>query len=154
MRYARHSEDVPGFDKRKFCLTKVRVEIFCGFVFVCLDADAAPLSEQMPGLEQEWRDYEPRPDATPGLEGGFNVEGNDYPQHLNWWLWPNLCPMSIPGGGFRVLHIMPDGPEGTKETYDFYLPYAEPTEKQNLALRQRQREITGQPCTSSQHWCL
>ena len=69
-------------------------------------------------------------DANPGIDGGFNVEDNDYPQHLNWWLWPNLCPMAIPGGGFRVLHIMPDGPERTKETYDFYLPYAEPTEEQ------------------------
>lgn len=135
------------------------------------------MSEQLPRLEQEWRDYEPRldeltfvyrkefiinsnwknvvdsynenyhtpkvhpvlanildesdtvglkgnylrhqSDAKPGVDGGFEVEGNEYPQHLTWWLWPNLCPMSIPGGGFRVLHIMPDGPERTKETHDF-----------------------------------
>ena len=43
--------------------------------------------------------------------------------------------MSIPGGGFRVLHIMPDGPERTRETYDFYLPYAEPTEAQWRQIR-------------------
>ena len=38
--------------------------------------------------------------------------------------------MSMPGGGFRVLHIMPDGPERSRETYDFYLPYTEPTDEQ------------------------
>ncbi len=188
LRFARKSKNVPGFDSGKFCLAPVRVEIFSGFVFVNLDPDAAALSAQMPGLEQELRDYEPRideltlvhrkelviesnwknlvdnynenyhtpvvhsvlasildesyrvvahgnyishsSDARPGLEGGFDVEGANYPQHLNWWLWPNLCPMSLPGGGFRMLHIMPDGPERSRETYDFYLPYTEPTEAQ------------------------
>ena len=74
-------------------------------------------------------------DASPGIEGGFQVEGASFPQLLTWWLWPNLCPMSIPGGGFRVLHIMPDGPERTRETYDFYLPYAKPTEAQWRQIR-------------------
>ena len=62
-----------------------------------------------------------------GVQGGFDVEGENYQQHLNWWLWPNLCPMSFPGGGFRMLHIMPNGPEETHETYDFYLPDEHPS---------------------------
>ena len=188
LRFARKSTDVPGFDSGKFCLNPVRVEMFCGFVFVNLDPDAAALSEQMPGLEQEMCDYEPAIDeltlvhrkafviesnwknlvdnynenyhtpvihpvlasnldesyrvvahgkylshssaARPGLAGGFEIDRANYPQHRNWWLWPNLCPMSMPGGGFRVLHIMPDGPERSRETYDFYLPYTEPTDEQ------------------------
>ena len=191
--YARSSEQVPGFDPSEFCLTAVQVEVFCGFVFVNLDPDASALAEQVPGLAEELRAYEPRldelhfvhrrefvidsnwknvvdnynenyhtpvvhpvlgsildesyriepkgkylshvGDASPGLDGGFEVEGANFPQLLTWWLWPNLCPMSIPGGGFRVLHIMPDGPERTRETYDFYLPYAEPTEAQWRQIR-------------------
>ena len=68
--------------------------------------------------------------ASPGADGGFQVTTADYPKHVTWWLWPNLCPMSIPGGGFRILHVKPDGPNRTQETYDFYLPYAEPTDAQ------------------------
>ena len=186
--YARCSDKVPGFDRSVFGLKQVQVEVFCGFVFVNLDADAPPLTEQVPGLAEELRTYEPNvedlvlvyrkrftvesnwknvvdnynenyhtpvvhpilatilddnyhvdlkgkylshvSDANVGEAGGFTVEGQDYAQHLTWWLWPNLCPMSIPGGGLRVLHIMPDGPERTQETYDFYMPYAEPTKEQ------------------------
>jgi phenylpropionate dioxygenase-like ring-hydroxylating dioxygenase large terminal subunit len=186
--YARNSDKVPGFDRSAFCLKQVRVEVFCGFVFVNLDVDAVPLEEQVPGFADELRAYEPHvdeltlvyrkrftvesnwknvvdnynenyhtpvvhpvlasilddsyhvdlkgkylshvSDATAGESGGFEVQGQAYAQHLTWWLWPNLCPMSIPGGGLRVLHIMPDGPQRTRETYDFYMPYAEPTEEQ------------------------
>ena len=58
--YARSSEQVPGFDPSKFCLTAVRVEVFCGFVFVNLDPKASALATQVPGLEEEFRAYEPR----------------------------------------------------------------------------------------------
>ena len=190
LRYARSSEQVPGFDKKRLCLQSVRVEEFCGFVFVNLDKDAEPLIEQVPGLAEEFHRYEPRLDNlhlvyrqqiviesnwknvvdnynenyhTPNvhpilastldmddykihthgkyfrhasgvkddrLDGGFVVNPDHYDRHDTWWLWPNLCPMCFPGGGFRVLHIMPDGPERTLEHYDFYLPQATPSEDQ------------------------
>ena len=190
LRYARESEQVPGFDKSNFCLNQVRVEEFCGFVFVNLDRKAPPLIDQVPALAEEFRSYESRLDAlhlvyrqefviesnwknvidnynenyhTPNvhpvlassldmndyqvhthgmyfrhasgvnedpLEGGFQVDEATYNRHDTWWLWPNLCPMCFPGGGFRVLHIMPDGPERTRETYDFYLPWETPTDEQ------------------------
>ena len=186
--YARKSNEVPGFDHSNFCLKQVSVEVFCGFVFVNLDEQPQPLAEQVPGLAEELRSYEPKveelvlvyrkdfvfesnwknvvdnynenyhtpvvhptlatilddsyhvdlhgrylshiSDASAGAEGGFQVDGEAYAKHLTWWLWPNLCPMSIPGGGLRVLHIVPDGPNRTRETYSFYLPYAEPTAAQ------------------------
>ncbi len=190
LRYARASENIPGFDKSAFCLRQVRVEEFCGFVFVNLDDEAPPLGEQMPGLEDELRRYEPRLDdlhlvyrrefviesnwknvvdnynenyhtpnvhpvlastlnmdgylvVTSGkyfrhtspvnedvMEGGFTPDDEQYNQHDTWWLWPNLAPMCFPGGGFRVLHIVPDGPERTRETYDFYLPWKQPDAEQ------------------------
>ncbi|MEC8871159.1 MAG: aromatic ring-hydroxylating dioxygenase subunit alpha, partial [Pseudomonadota bacterium] len=60
--YARNSEQVPGFDPSRFCLTAVQVEVFCGFVFVNLDPDASALAAQVPGLAEEFRAYEPRLD--------------------------------------------------------------------------------------------
>ena len=190
LRYARESDRVRNFDKARFCLNAVLVEEFCGFVFVNLDIGATSLTEQVPGLAEEFRRYEPRLDSlhlvhrqrvviesnwknvvdnynenyhTPkvhpilastldmedytvhthgkyfrhassvndeGLEGGFVVNDNTYNRHDTWWLWPNLCPMCFPGGGFRVLHIMPDGPQRTVEHYDFYLPQEIPSEHQ------------------------
>jgi len=44
-------------------LRKVRVEVFCGFVFVNLDENAESLSSQIPELEAELRSYHPDPGA-------------------------------------------------------------------------------------------
>ena len=54
LRTARGSEKVEGFDNSEFCLTPVLVEEFCGFVFINMDHDAAPLAEQSKGLEGQY----------------------------------------------------------------------------------------------------
>ena len=56
---ARRSELIENFNKSEICLTGVRVELFCGFVFVNLDPDAVPLSEQTGDLEHEIEKYAP-----------------------------------------------------------------------------------------------
>lgn len=43
LEFARNSDNVPGLDVGKICLSGVRVEVFCGFVFVNLDKDAQPM---------------------------------------------------------------------------------------------------------------
>ncbi|MDA1072069.1 MAG: aromatic ring-hydroxylating dioxygenase subunit alpha [Proteobacteria bacterium] len=188
LRSARHSGDVAGFEPGAFGLVAVRVEIFCGMVFVCLGSESPPVAACYPGLEEELRAYEPGIDdlhfvfrrevtieanwklvvenynenyhtpvvhpalrnvltsdyivtprgsyishearVNPEATEGFDATTIGYERHLNWWLWPNLCLMSIPQGGFRVLNIMPEGPGRTRETYDFYLPYSEPNAQQ------------------------
>ena len=62
LRSARNSENVAGFDKCEFSLKDVRVEVFCGLVFVNLDGDARPLAEQAAPLEEEIRNYCPSVD--------------------------------------------------------------------------------------------
>ncbi|MEM7221659.1 MAG: ring-hydroxylating oxygenase subunit alpha [Pseudomonadota bacterium] len=47
------SDHVKNFNKDEICLTSVRVEEFCGFVFVNLDQDAVPLAVQSEGLADE-----------------------------------------------------------------------------------------------------
>ena len=56
---ARRSEYLENFDAGKICLTSVRLEIFCHFVFVNLDPDAPSLKEQTGNLEQEIRNFAP-----------------------------------------------------------------------------------------------
>ena len=55
LRHARNSHKVPGFDHGAFCLPQIRVETFCGFVFVNLDRDAEPLSSVTEDVEEELR---------------------------------------------------------------------------------------------------
>ncbi len=44
---------VPGFDRSKVCLSEVRLEEFCGFVFVNLDPQAEPMETWFPGVRDE-----------------------------------------------------------------------------------------------------
>jgi choline monooxygenase len=43
--------------------------------------------------------------------------------YLTWWLWPNLCMLSLPGSEHLiVLRMMPDGPNRCRERADIYAP--------------------------------
>lgn len=69
---------VAGFDRQDICLTPVSTEVFCGFVFVNLDPDAAAMSEWYPNVEQELRSHVPDIDRLKPLEW---VE---IPEQCNW----------------------------------------------------------------------
>ncbi len=62
LKVARNSDNILNFDKCDFSLKQIRVEVFCGFVFVNLDPDAVPLATQAPELEEEIRKYCPKID--------------------------------------------------------------------------------------------
>jgi phenylpropionate dioxygenase-like ring-hydroxylating dioxygenase large terminal subunit len=53
LRRARHTDRMPGFDRSEICLDRIRLEEFCGFVYVNLDPAASPLAEQAPDLAAE-----------------------------------------------------------------------------------------------------
>lgn len=43
--------------------------------------------------------------------------------YSTWWLWPNLCMLSLPGGEHLiVLRMAPDGPGRCRERADIYAP--------------------------------
>lgn len=48
-----NSENVPQFDPSRYCLKSVKLEIFYGFIFVNLDANATSLKSQTGSLESE-----------------------------------------------------------------------------------------------------
>src|SRR5690606_32652690 len=59
----------------------------------------------------------------------YDVSDATVTDHAVWWLWPNTCLLRYPGrGNMMVLQIIPDGPERTRETWDFYLETDEPNE--------------------------
>jgi choline monooxygenase len=56
----------------------------------------------------------------------YDVSQARITQHAVWWLWPNTCLLRYPGrGNFMVFQVLPDGPERTLETWDFYLESTE-----------------------------
>lgn len=69
---------VPGLDKSKICLTEVRNEVFLGFIFVNLDAQAAPMDDWFPNARAELEGFVPNWAALKPLEW---VE---IPEVCNW----------------------------------------------------------------------
>ena len=56
---ARQSQFMDNFNPEDFCLDQVRIEVFCHMVFVNLEPDAAPLSDQSGALADEIMAYAP-----------------------------------------------------------------------------------------------
>lgn len=56
----------------------------------------------------------------------YDVSGASVTDHAVWWLWPNTCLLRYPGrGNFMVFQVLPDGPDRTLETWDFFLETTE-----------------------------
>ncbi len=74
---APETEGLAEFEPRDICLDQVRVEAFCGFVFVNLDPDAAPLAAQSGNLETEIRHWAPDIDQlTFGHRLTYDIRSN------------------------------------------------------------------------------
>jgi len=71
-------KSVPDLDRGGICLTEVRTEIFCGFVFVNLDPDAEPMSVWFPNVEHQLRAY------VPQIDGLAPLEWVEIPERCNW----------------------------------------------------------------------
>ncbi len=59
LRRAPETENLKDFNVKDICLDAVQVEEFCGFVFVNLDPEAAPLDEQSGALGEEIKRWAP-----------------------------------------------------------------------------------------------
>jgi choline monooxygenase len=66
----------------------------------------------------------------------YDVSQARITQHAVWWLWPNTCLLRYPGrGNFMVFQVLPDGPEHTLETWDFFLETTELNEAEHQSVR-------------------
>ena len=75
---APNSDRTPGFDASGIRLTEVRLESFCGFLFVNLDPGAAPMAEWYPGVEEELRAF------VPGIGGLRPLLARSVEEDCNW----------------------------------------------------------------------
>lgn len=66
----------------------------------------------------------------------YNVANATVDDHAVWYLWPNMALMRYPGrGNFMVWRFVPDGPETTKEEFDFFFETSTPNEQEQEAIR-------------------
>jgi choline monooxygenase len=78
LRNAPNWRNVEGFSRKDVCLSAVRVELFCGFVFVNLDADACALEELTGTFADEIRAF------SPNCEDLVHAHRVQYPVKANW----------------------------------------------------------------------
>jgi choline monooxygenase len=74
-------------------------------------------------------------EAGKHANAAYDVSGATVKDHAVWWLWPNTCLLRYPGrGNFMVFQVLPDGPDRTLETWDFYFetPELEPAEVESV----------------------
>jgi len=71
-------KSVPGFDISSICLTDIRIENFCGFLFANLDPLAKPMDDWFPNVRAELRQY------VPHIEQLKPIEWLEIPEQCNW----------------------------------------------------------------------
>ena len=73
-----NTKAVKGFDRSKICLSEVRLENFCGFLFANLDPHAKAMDEWFPKVRQELTAF------VPHIEQLNPIEWVEVPERCNW----------------------------------------------------------------------
>ncbi|MBT6110762.1 MAG: aromatic ring-hydroxylating dioxygenase subunit alpha [Rhodospirillales bacterium] len=93
---APNSDKVDGFHKSDICITPVRLEIFCGFIFVNLDADAKSMSEWYPDVAEELRDFVPHIDDLKPYKTNAVAESCNWKVTVENYSECYHCPLNHP----------------------------------------------------------
>jgi len=78
LRSAPNSKVVDGFDANKICLSEIRIEDFCGFLFANLDPLAKPMDEWFPDARTQLAAF------VPNIMDLKPVQWIDVPEKCNW----------------------------------------------------------------------
>ena len=78
LRGAPGTRSLAGFDAAGICLAEVRIEVFCGFVFVNLDPEARPMAAVFPGVEAAVRAL------CPDIDQRAFAQEHDALEACNW----------------------------------------------------------------------
>lgn len=71
-------KSVDGFELSSVCLTEIKLENFCGFLFANLDPLAKPMDEWFPNVRQELAEF------VPHIEQLKPIEWVEVPEQCNW----------------------------------------------------------------------
>ena len=71
--------------------------------------------------------------SKPPREGGYKIDVRATQRGAEfgaWFIWPNLAIEVYPGGNLNIFHCLPDGPESSVQTIEWYFQDSEPTPEQ------------------------
>jgi len=71
--------------------------------------------------------------SKPPEAGGYRIDTDATERAAefgSWLIWPNLAIEVYPGGNLNIFHCLPDGPQSSVQTIEWYFPDAEPTPAQ------------------------
>ena len=66
------------FCKSRVRLREIRLEVFCGFIFINMDDEARPMEEWFPGARQGLQEF------IPDIDGFAPLLWVEIPEHCNW----------------------------------------------------------------------
>ncbi len=78
LRAAPNASSTAHFNRDAICLTQVKTEVFCGFIFVNLDKKAKPMCDWFPNVERELRSY------VPHIDDLKVYKWVEVPENCNW----------------------------------------------------------------------
>jgi phenylpropionate dioxygenase-like ring-hydroxylating dioxygenase large terminal subunit len=132
LRAARHSDQVAGFDTGAFSLQPVRVEELCGFVYVNLDPDAAPLAERLGAFARDFLSFDPQPERLVrayrkeiDVRANWKVVIENYDECYHCPVsHPSLSTAALDMPSYRIrvheaYHVQTSGNCGEKQGYSF-----------------------------------
>jgi carnitine monooxygenase subunit len=74
--------------------------------------------------------------AKASASSAYSTAAATVTDHAVWYLWPNMALMRYPGrGNFMVWRFIPEGPETTREEFDFFFETPNPTPEEEEAIR-------------------
>ena len=102
---APYSNEVEGFDVNNYCLPRIKLHEICGLIFINLDPQAIPFSQDFPNLEASLRTYIPNIDQlNVRYSQQFSVKSN----------WKNLVDNSV--DNYHTPFVHPALSKGTNMT--------------------------------------
>lgn len=78
LRAAPNASSMVDFERQSVCLTSVKTELFCGFIFVNLDENAKSMDEWYPNVAQQLREY------VPNIDDIKVQQWIEVPENCNW----------------------------------------------------------------------
>ena len=132
LRSAPHGRGTKDFDKANFCLSPVRVEALCGFVYFNIDPDAAPLAQGLGGFEAEFLSFGREPEKlVRAYHKEIDVKANwknvieNYDECYHCLAsHPTLMAAALDMKSYRIdvhdaYHVPTSGNRGEKQGYSF-----------------------------------
>lgn len=82
--------------------------------------------------------------SKPPAEGSYDIDVGATQRGAefgSWFIWPNLAIEVYPGGNLNIFHCLPDGPESSVQTIEWYFNERQPTPQQAKIIEHLHRTV-------------